>query len=194
MRLYVMMGTTLAGKTEHGKRLARDLHCAYICSGDIARQLMDDKTKAEFANGKLSPHDSAIRQEIYRLLLEFQSSYPSGVVLDGFPRNAAHVINLITWLEDWVYQTASRLQVVVVRLEVPASVIVARSAMRGRDQFDTPEIVLKRHNVYLDESAPALEYLAKVYGQMVEITLTAEATFESVHQSIVDELADRNLA
>ena len=150
---------------------------------------MDDKTKAEFAQGKLSPHDAKIRQVIYEKILS--ANAVGGVVLDGFPRNAAHVIDFITWLEDWLRQTASRATVSIVRLDVPASVVIARVTGRGRDQFDTPEVVLKRHQVYLDETVPALEYLGRVYGNVVTITLVAEAAFENVHQTIMNELEDR---
>lgn len=189
MRIYVMMGTTMAGKTEHGKALARELGYDYIASGDIARSLMDEKTKVEFAQGKLSPHDEKIRQTIYGLILK--SNAVGGVVLDGFPRNAAHVIDFITWLEDWLHQTASRATVTVIRLDVPISVIIARVSKRGRDQFDTSDIVLKRHTVFLDETVQPLEYLAHVYGSIVTITLASEASFDSVHQTIVNELEDR---
>lgn len=192
MRIFVMMGTTLAGKTRHGKQLAKELGCEYIASGDIARSLMDEKTKEEFAQGKLSPHDEKIRQAIYERILGAISC--GGVVLDGFPRNAAHVIDFITWLEDWIQQGGhNRASVIVVRLDVPASVIVARASLRERDQFDTSEIALKRHGLYLNETAPALEYLARVYGNVATITLVAEADFEHVHNAIMGELEDKQI-
>jgi cytidylate kinase len=66
MKIFVMQGTTNAGKTAHGRQLAKDLGLEYVSSGDIARGLMDEETKAEFAEGKLSPHDAEIRRRDLR--------------------------------------------------------------------------------------------------------------------------------
>jgi adenylate kinase family enzyme len=193
MKIFVMQGTTNAGKTAHGRQLAKDLGLEYVSSGDIARGLMDEETKAEFAEGKLSPHDAEIRRAIYDRIVESRA----GVVLDGFPRTAAHVIDLILWLEE-TYGSLDEQNcpdICVVRLDVAVPVIVARVKARARDEFDTAEVALKRHAVYIDDTATAFNFLAsRPNVSLVVVTLPQEASFDSVHLALLGELEDRRLA
>ncbi len=183
MTIFVMQGTTLAGKTEHGRRLAKELGADYIASGDIARSLMDAATKAEFSEGKLSPHDKQIREAIYKRIADAKES----VVLDGFPRIPAHVIDFIMWRHDTFKHPP---KIVVIKIAVPVSVIIARGENRKRDEFDTAATILKRHAVYKDETEPALDFMVTFFGHGVAVSLPAEAEKTNVYSAIVDELAD----
>lgn len=179
-----MMGTTLAGKSEHGRKLAQEYGMIYVSSGDIARSLMDDATKAEFAEGKLSPHDLEIRKAIFRKVWE---SYHAGknIVLDGFPRTPWHVVHFLAQVFPHT--------MVVVELDTAREVVMARSRKRSRDEFDTEAIVTKRNEVYLQETAPALRFLSSHFGRAVRVEVPYEQEPTTVFSKIVAELDARGL-
>lgn len=181
MKLFIMQGTTLAGKTEHGRRLSSDLHLDYISSGNIARSFMDKQTEELFAEGQLSPHDEKIRNVIFERL-----SIGNSVLLDGFPRTALHVVHLM----NFVKKLDRRPSIIVVRLDVPVDVIVKRAVGRGRDQFDTEEVALKRNEVYTTETKPALDFLGRWFGTQVTVTVPAEAEKDNVYRTLLDMLDD----
>lgn len=184
MNCYIMMGTTLAGKSEHGKRLAAEYGKVYVSSGDIARSLMDDATKAEFAEGKLSPHDLEIRKAIFRKMWE---AYHSGkdIVLDGFPRTPWHVVHFLAQVFPQ--------QMIVIELDTARDVVIARACKRSRDEFDTEAIVTKRNEVYVKETAPALRFLCEHFGRSIYVPVLFEQEPTTVFAKIVTELASRDL-
>lgn len=186
MTIYVMQGTTLAGKTQHGRRLAKDFGMEYVSSGDIARSLMDDATRSEFAQGKLSPHDEKIRMAIYAKIVQ-ANLYGDNILLDGFPRIPMHVIDFMTWRRDF-FEICPK--IVVIKIETCAALIVERGTKRQRDTFDTPETILKRHTIYRDETEPALDFMSSFFGSQVLVTLNHEAEIDNVYEAIVGELKD----
>jgi adenylate kinase family enzyme len=170
MKIFLMMGTTLAGKTTHGKLLADETGGAYISSGDIARSLMDAKTDAAFARGQLSPHDAKILGLIWERLENTLLCWGAGsaAVIDGYPRTADHVLHLLEFINTHLTYD---IEVVVVHLDAARHVICHRAARRERDKFDTQQVVIERDELYRRETQPAFERLMRVRPNCVRISI-----------------------
>lgn len=184
MKAYIMMGTTLAGKTKHGRELAEKFGFEYVSSGDIARSLMDEATKAEFAEGKLSPHDREIRDVIFRRMWD---AHHRGrhIVLDGFPRTPRHAVYMLA--KDFPHDF------VVINLDVSREVVLARAGERNRDAFDNEATVIKRNEVYLSETAPALLFIASHFGKYVRVVVEKETDPTTIFSRIVAALDAKGL-
>lgn len=171
------MGDTLAGKTTHGKWLAKDHGALYISSGEIARSLMDETTKSNFNQGGLSPHDELIIQTIRRKIVEYDGKC---VILDGFPRMQQHR----QAIEDW-YQTYWPAEYpCAVLLDVPFDIILRRSHDRSRDSFDTPEIAAKRHEVFARETVPVFNSMERDRWLKFAVRIKSETETRVVHNFI----------
>lgn len=184
MNAFIMMGTTLAGKTLHGKELAKRFGMDYVSSGDIARSMMDAATKAEFAEGRLSPHDKEIRSAIFAKMWNAHH-HGRHIVLDGFPRTPWHVVHLLAQELPQKF--------VVINLDVSLPVIVERTIERKRDEFDTEAVVLKRNEVYEKETRPGLLFLSDHFGQRINVIVNYELEREEITKTIIERLGRRGL-
>lgn len=185
MRLFTIIGDTLAGKTTHLRWLAKDHGVLYISSGEIARSLMDGKTEASFAQGGLSPHDDKIIKCIANLIDQWETGYggrqnPQMVLLDGFPRISKHR----EVIEHWFQTCWPGMAPCALFLDVPFEVILKRSHDRARDQFDTPEIAAKRHELFERETKPVFSGMRRTHWLKFAVRLKQEETASVVHTYI----------
>jgi len=79
----------------------------------------------------------------------------TGFCSDGFPRNTkqAEVLGQILSESDLALDA-------VIQLQVAEDVVVGRLLARGRAD-DSEEVIRRRQQVYVSETAPLLEYYAK---------------------------------
>jgi adenylate kinase len=80
----------------------------------------------------------------------------AGFVLDGFPRNTkqAEVLGKILTESDTSLDA-------VIQLHVPEDVVVGRLMARGRAD-DSEDVIRRRQQIYMSETAPLLEYYADI--------------------------------
>ncbi|MFA5936702.1 MAG: nucleoside monophosphate kinase [Candidatus Paceibacterota bacterium] len=176
MNVVIMVGTTGAGKSTHGKLLAEKYGYSYVSSGAIARSLMDENTARSFASGGLSPHDDAITDAIK----ERFSGEMLGIVLDGFPRNEYHVEKL----RSWANIVGANIRVIYIN--VPMPLIKERILSRHRDEFDTEEALAGRHEIFLKETFPIINRLVWEFKYpAIEVALTQERPIDEI-QTMVD--------
>jgi adenylate kinase len=192
----VLLGPPGVGKGTQAKILADTTQFAHISSGDLFRENIKNQTelgkiaKAFIDKGELAPDDLTINMMRARLQRE---DCKLGAILDGFPRNPAQADALAKMLTEFTEQVK-----VVVYITAAEETIVERvsgrwncrakghiyhqtlnppkqkgvcdvdgSELYQRDD-DKVETARKRVHVYLEQTAPLVEYYRK-RGKLIEI-------------------------
>ncbi len=187
MQLIVMMGTTCAGKTTHGKLLADAFKYQYVSSGDIARGLMDADTARNFTQGELSPYDDEIAEAIFEKL----DAETIGMVLDGYPRTQKHYAELRDWVTRKTVIQERPLPPIVIYLAISPKIAIGRAIARQRDEFDTEEVVRKRHELFMQVTRPIVQDAAMYAGWcLIELDVHNERSIEGM-QSVLREFLQR---
>ena len=197
MRLYiVLLGPPGAGKGTQAERLSKARGIAHVSSGDIFRENIKNQTelgtqvKDILDRGDLVPDDLTIAMIRDRLK---RPDCEQGAVLDGFPRNPAQADALDEMLAEFDGQVD-----VVPYIQVPRDELISRLSGRwtcraeghifhatfnppkeegvcdydGSELYqredDKRETVERRINVYLEQTAPLIDYY-RGKGKLVEV-------------------------
>lgn len=197
MRLYiVLLGPPGAGKGTQAVKVSKALGVAHVSSGDIFRGNIKNQTelglivKDILDRGDLVPDDLTIAMIRDRLK---RPDCEKGAVLDGFPRNPAQADALDEMLAEFDGQVD-----VVPYIQVPRGELIDRLSGRwtcraeghifhatfnppqeagvcdydGSELYqredDKRETVERRINVYLEQTAPLIDYY-RGKGKLVEI-------------------------
>jgi len=183
----VFIGPPGAGKGTQSARLVEHLEVPHLSTGDILRQAREDKTDvglmaAEFIDaGRLVP-DSVVVEIVEERIQ--QPDCAQGCLFDGFPRTLAQAETLDTHLAD--HGTPIDL---VIAVDVPEDVLIARLAARGRDD-DILSAIQKRFEQYQSMTKPLLEYYqSKGLLQVVDGTGTPDEVFDRI-KAVVDNAVD----
>ncbi|MFS8882461.1 adenylate kinase [Synechococcus sp. R55.3] len=159
MPRLIFLGPPGAGKGTQAERLAAIYHTPKISTGDLLRAEVKAQTplgcqaKAYMDAGELVPDEVLIGMVKGQL----QQSPEQGWILDGFPRTLAQAEALEELLQelgqDYDY---------VLNLEVPDEVVVARLLARGQEQGRSDDadrsVILKRLEVYRQQTAPLIDF------------------------------------
>lgn len=177
----VIMGPQGAGKGTQAARLAERLGVPAISTGDIFRANIKGGTElgvlaqSYTSRGELVP--DSVTNDMVRDRLA-QPDAASGFILDGYPRNAAQVLELDAILDG----LGSRLDAVV-ELTADRDELLARLRRRaeieGR-QDDTEETIARRLDIYAEQTAPLADAYAE-RGLLVRV--------DGIGQ--IDEVAER---
>lgn len=192
----VLLGPPGVGKGTQAKILAEQTHLAHISSGDLFRENLKNQTElgklaqTYMNRGELVPDDVTIAMIRDRLT---RPDCEAGAILDGFPRTAAQADALAKMLKEIggevklvPYITAPE-KTLVERLSgrwtcranghvfheknnPPKQSLVCDfdgSELYQRDD-DKSETVVRRIQVYLDQTAPLIAYYRE-RGKLVEI-------------------------
>lgn len=193
---FVLLGAPGAGKGTQAKRLMRELGVQHISSGDLFRENINNQTKlgnlaqGYIARGALVPDDVTIAMIRERL---GQPDCSVGAVLDGYPRTTAQaealdsiLARLGSKVDAVLYLRVSK-DVLIRRLsgrwmcreqghiyhedynspQTPGVCDYDQSQLYQRDD-DKVETVTQRIGVYLEQTAPLIEYYRK-RGLLVEV-------------------------
>ncbi|WP_329071089.1 adenylate kinase [Amycolatopsis sp. NBC_01480] len=177
MTRLVLVGPPGAGKGTQAIALSEQLRIPHISTGDLFRAHVGQETplgqeaKRYLDSGELVP-DSVTNEMVRERLAEPDAK--AGFLLDGFPRNTkqADVLGEILAESDLKLDA-------VIQLQVPEDVVVGRLMARGRAD-DTEDVIRRRQQIYVSETAPLLEYYA-------DILISVDGVGE------VDEISDRVL-
>lgn len=181
--MIVFFGPPGAGKSVQGQILAARHGWRWLSAGQILRDTKDTEILDILKTGKLLPAEKV--NDIMGEALQRAKDIDQ-VILDGFPRMLAQA----KWLIESQPLHGRSIGMVVV-LEVPASELLRRLAVRGRAD-DTPEVIEERLKIYRQEVYPILNYLTE---QNVPIAhIDGNGSVGQVHDKIMEELTARNLS
>ena len=192
----VLLGPPGVGKGTQAKILAEETHLAHISSGDLFRENLKNQTElgklaqTYMSRGELVPDDVTIAMIRERLT---RPDCQAGALLDGFPRTVAQADALAKMLKEiggdvkFVPYITAPEATLVERLSgrwtcreqghifhgTNHPPKVARvcdfdgSELYQRDD-DKPETVVRRIQVYLNQTAPLIAYYRE-QGKLVEV-------------------------
>jgi adenylate kinase len=187
MRL-ILFGPPGAGKGTQATAIAGTFGLPHIATGDILRANVGSQTtlglraKQYMDRGELVPDQIVIDMVADRIA---QADAASGFLLDGFPRTVAQAEAL-----DEVLRGNGNPIDLVLRLLVDRDELVARLLKRAQEQGrsdDTREVIENRQRVYLDETAPLIEWyrdrgvLREIDGEG-DIAQVRERVLDAVHE------------
>jgi adenylate kinase len=200
-RYVVLLGPPGAGKGTQAKVIAETLKLSHISSGDIFRENLKGQTdlgkqaQGYMNRGELVPDDLTIAMIRERLS---RPDCVGGAVLDGFPRTPAQADALGNMLAEFKGKVER-----VPYIAVPAEVLIERLSGRwtcraaghifhqkynppkemgkcdsdGSELYqredDKSETVLRRIQVYAEQTAPLIEYYRQA-GLLAEIDGTLD--------------------
>jgi len=211
----IMLGAPGAGKGTQAKKIAAKYNIPHISTGDIFRMNIKNgtelgtKAKAYMDQGLLVPDELVVDLVVDRLN---QEDCKTGCVLDGFPRTIPQAEAL-----DKALEVKGQAVDYAIDVDVPDENIVHRMGGRracvgcgatyhleyaptktegvcdvcGKDLIlrddDKPETVLKRLNVYHEQTQPLIDYYTNA-GILKSVDGTVD--MNAVFAAIVDILGE----
>ncbi|UDY24260.1 adenylate kinase [Nocardioides sp. Kera G14] len=175
MRL-IIMGPPGAGKGTQAKFIAERFGIPAISTGDIFRANVSQGTPLGVQAKSFMDQGLYVPDEVTNLMVRDridEKDAEHGFLLDGYPRTLAQVEEL----DGMIKFTGHKLDAVIV-LTVDQDEIVDRLHRRaveeGRDD-DTPDVIRKRQEVYLEQTEPLIA-VYKERGLVLEIDGLGEVT------------------
>ena len=175
------MGPPGAGKGTQAKILAEKYSLIHLSTGDILRAEIGKKThtgleaQSYMDAGNLVP-DKVLLSMMESTLTELQSS---GIILDGFPRT----IPQAEGLNDIFVKLNSKINHVL-NIHVEESKLIKRLIERAQNsgrKDDNEEVIIKRQKVYIQLTAPLIDY----YKNEI-IQIDGDGTIDQVTQRILE--------
>ena len=181
MKKLLIMGPPGAGKGTQAKILAEKYNLIHLSTGDILRAEIGKKThtgleaQSYMDAGNLVP-DKVLLSMMESTLTELQSS---GIILDGFPRT----IPQAEGLNDIFVKLNSKINHVL-NIHVEESKLIKRLIERAQNsgrKDDNEEVIIKRQKVYIQLTAPLIDY----YKNEI-IQIDGDGTIDQVTQRILE--------
>lgn len=175
------MGPPGAGKGTQAKILAEKYNLIHLSTGDILRAEIGKKThtgleaQSYMDAGNLVP-DKVLLSMMESTLTELQSS---DIILDGFPRT----IPQAEGLNDIFVKLNSKINHVL-NIHVEESKLIKRLIERAQNsgrKDDNEEVIIKRQKVYIQLTAPLIDY----YKNEI-IQIDGDGTIDQVTQRILE--------
>lgn len=179
MRL-VILGPPGAGKGTQAELLSESAGIPHISTGDLFRANISQGTPIGLEAKKYLDAGNLVPSEITVDMVRARVAEPDaakGFILDGFPRSTGQA----DALNEILSELDTKLNAVL-SFGVDEDVVVKRMLARGRAD-DTEEVIRNRMHVYLNETAPLLEY----YADTVK-TIDAMGDVNEVHQRVLRAL------
>jgi adenylate kinase len=184
----ILLGPPGSGKGTQGALLSDRLGIPRVSTGDLLRNAVERGTplgqqaRSYMDQGLLVP-DEIIVGLVEEVLASSEAA--NGILMDGFPRTVPQAEAV-----DRALGARGAAVDCVLNIDVPEEELVRRMMGRAREQGradDTPETIRKRFQVYVEQTAPLVQYYeargvvrnVEGIGSIDEIAQRVTATLES---------------
>lgn len=180
----VILGRQGSGKGTQCMRLSESYGTIHISTGDILRAAVETQTelgkkaKLIMDAGDLVPDE--IINGIVAERIEMKDVLENGFILDGYPRTSAQA----QALEGELLSKGLSLDLAI-NLEVPVDEVTQRMLDRSRAD-DTEEAIIRRLEIYENETAPLLKWFEERNNLVVVDGLGTEDKVFSRLQNVID--------
>ena len=180
----VILGRQGSGKGTQCLRLSESYGTIHISTGDILRLAvatqteLGKKAKLIMDAGDLVPDE--IINGIVAERIEMKDVLENGFILDGYPRTSTQA----QVLEGELLSKGLSLDLAI-NLEVPVDEVTQRMLDRSRAD-DTEEAIIRRLEIYENETAPLLEWFEERNNLVVVDGLGTEEKVFSRLQNVID--------
>ena len=174
------MGPPGAGKGTQAKILSNQYNLVHLSTGDILRNEIDNQTTIGLDAKNYMDQGLLVPDEVLLSMMEntLTNLKGSGIILDGFPRTIPQAEGL-----DAIFKKLDLTIDMVINIYVDKEILINRLIKRAEDSGrsdDTKEVIVNRQNVYLELTAPLLEF----YKNEV-INVDGDGTIEEVTQRVL---------
>jgi adenylate kinase len=193
-----LFGPPGAGKGTQSKSLMEKFKLAYIATGDMLREEINEGTDLGRHVKDIISKGNLVSDEIIVQLIEKKIKHTPkarGFLFDGFPRTVVQAYIL----EGLLLKFNSSLSCMM-GLEVPEEELMKRLLNRGKDSNrsdDNRDVIKRRFHEYRDKTMPVAEFyrekkkyfpingVGKVEDIFSQLTQTVESTLKESWQNIV---------
>ena len=174
------MGPPGAGKGTQAKILSDQYNLVHLSTGDILRNEIDNQTTIGLDAKNYMDQGLLVPDEVLLSMMEntLTNLKGSGIILDGFPRTIPQAEGL-----DAIFKKLDLTIDMVINIYVDKEILINRLIKRAEDSGrsdDTKEVIVNRQNVYLELTAPLLEF----YKNEV-ININGDGTIDEVTQRVL---------
>jgi len=174
------MGPPGAGKGTQAKILSDQYNLVHLSTGDILRNEIDNQTTIGLDAKNYMDQGLLVPDEVLLSMMEntLTNLKESGIILDGFPRTIPQAEGL-----DAIFKKLDLNIDMVINISVDKEILINRLIKRAEDSGrsdDTKEVIVNRQNVYLELTAPLLEF----YKNEV-INVDGDGTIEEVTKRVL---------
>ena len=174
------MGPPGAGKGTQAKILSDQYNLVHLSTGDILRNEIDNQTTIGLDAKNYMDQGLLVPDEVLLSMMEntLTNLKGSGIILDGFPRTIPQAEGL-----DAIFKKLDLTIDMVINIYVDKEILINRLIKRAEDSGrsdDTKEVIVNRQNVYLELTAPLLEF----YKNEV-INVDGDGTIEEVTKRVL---------
>ena len=174
------MGPPGAGKGTQAKILSDQYNLVHLSTGDILRNEIDNQTAIGLDAKNYMDQGLLVPDEVLLSMMEntLTNLKESGTILDGFPRTIPQAEGL-----DAIFKKLNLTIDMVINICVDKEILINRLIKRAEDSGrsdDTKEVIVNRQNVYLELTAPLLEF----YKNEV-INIDGDGTIEEVTKRVL---------
>lgn len=152
------MGPPGAGKGTQAKFIAEKLAIPHISTGDIFRENLKKETPIGLEAKGYMDRGEYVPDEVTNRIVADRLTWPdaaNGFLLDGYPRT----LDQVKFLDQALSEKNQKLDRVI-ELVADINTLVLRLLNRAKEQNradDTEEVITKRLEVYLAETAPIID-------------------------------------
>lgn len=182
MRL-VLLGPPGVGKGTQGKRLSEANGWPLISTGEMLRESVTQGSSLGRVAKALMDQGLLVSDDVMIGLVRERTNEAdakNGFILDGFPRTVPQADAL-----EGILRGRGQVLNAVLSLSAPEDEVVRRMLSRGRSD-DAEATVRKRLRVYLEQTAPLIEYYRRL-ALLHEVD--GLGTLDEVHAGLVRALA-----